>query len=83
MYQTNLLNGVICPTITFFNHNFEVNTELNSLLFRHAQLNGANAIFLFGTTGEGVYFSNKLEEKIKLVNLAYEITEEGGYISAQ
>jgi len=74
--QKNILNGVICPTITFFNHNFEVNVELNSLLFRHVLLNGANAIFLLGTTGEGIYFSNKLEEKIKLVNLAYEITEE-------
>jgi len=74
--QKNILNGVICPTITFFNHNFEVNVELNSLLFRHVLLNGAKAIYLLGTTGEGIYFANKLEEKIKLVNMAYDITEE-------
>ena len=76
MPQTNRLNGIICPTLTFFNQNFEINTELTSLLYRHVQLNGANAIFLLGTTGEGAYFSDKKEEKIKLVNLAYEITEE-------
>jgi len=76
MPHSNPFNGVICPAITFFNENFEINNELNSLLYRHIQLNGANAIFLLGTTGEGRYFSNEVEEKIKLVSLAYDTCEE-------
>ena len=70
-----MINGVIVPSITFFNKNFEIEMELNSILIRHALLNRANAIYLFGTTGEGIYFSDKLNEKIKFLNLTTEIND--------
>ncbi|MFX1397059.1 MAG: dihydrodipicolinate synthase family protein [Promethearchaeota archaeon] len=76
MSKIKLFNGVVCPAITFFDKNYNVNEELNSLLFQHAYLNGARNILLFGTTGEGLYFRNKIEDKIDLINLAYQVTKE-------
>ncbi|MHA1294000.1 MAG: dihydrodipicolinate synthase family protein [Promethearchaeota archaeon] len=75
MINSNI-NGVIVPSITFFNQKFEINRKLNSLLFKHIILNGANAIFLFGITGEGLLFSNKLEEKTKLIYDAKKIVKD-------
>ena len=69
------INGVIVPSVTFFNENFEINTELNSLLIRHILLNGADSIFLFGNTGEGIEFINKIHEKCKFLDLALKYTE--------
>ena len=34
-------------------------------------MNGADSIFLFGSMGEGLFFYNKITEKIKLIELAY------------
>ncbi|MHA1148142.1 MAG: dihydrodipicolinate synthase family protein [Promethearchaeota archaeon] len=64
------INGVIVPALSFFNENFELDKELNSLLLRHIILNGANTILLFGYTGEGLYFKDKFEEKIRAVEIA-------------
>ncbi len=75
MSNIKKIRGIICPTITFFDKNYKINKELNSLLFRHTCLNGAGSLLLFGTTGEGVYFSNKIDEKSSLIKLAYEITK--------
>ena len=69
------ISGVIVPSITFFNENFEVNDELNSLLFRHTLLNGADSIFLFGNTGEGIEFIDKIDEKRKSVDLALKVSD--------
>ncbi len=66
------VSGAICDTIIFYDKNFEINEELNSLLIRHILTNGADSFILFGTTGEGIIFSDKLEQKIKLINLALE-----------
>ena len=70
-----MISGVIVPSITLFNKNFEIDVELNSILIRHALLNGAKIIYLFGTTGEGIYFSDKIEEKIKFLKLTTEIND--------
>ena len=35
------INGIIVPSITFFDKNYELNNELNSILLRHIMLNGA------------------------------------------
>jgi len=69
------INGVICNTITFYDNNFNVVEELNSLLFRHILTNDANSLLLFGNMGEGTLFSNRIEEKIKLINIAHKTTE--------
>ena len=75
MIKMSQINGVIVPAITFFDDNFKINPKLSNLLIRHIILNRANSIFLFGITGEGILFSNKIEEKIKYIDLTYSITE--------
>ena len=67
--------GVICDTLTFYNNKIEVNKDLNSLLIKHILTNDVNTILLFGMTGEGSLFSNRLAEKAKLINIALEITK--------
>ena len=66
------ISGAICDTVTFYEKDFEINEELNSLLIRHILTNGADSLILFGNTGEGMLFSDKLDKKIKLINLALE-----------
>jgi dihydrodipicolinate synthase/N-acetylneuraminate lyase len=65
------LGGVIVPSITIFNENYEVNLRANLILYNHILLNGADSIFLFGSMGEGLFFHNNIKEKIKLIELAY------------
>ncbi|MFX1487562.1 MAG: dihydrodipicolinate synthase family protein, partial [Promethearchaeota archaeon] len=67
--------GVICNLITFYNKNLEIIEKLNSLLIRHVLTNDSNSLLLFGDTGDGRLFSNKIEEKIKLINLSMNLTE--------
>lgn len=67
-----MINGVIVPAVTYFNEDHHINEELNSLLYRHIVLNGANGVFLFGTTGEGRLFNDKIQEKVKYINLTIE-----------
>lgn len=65
------LGGVIVPSITIFNENYEVNLGANLILYQHILLNGADSIFLFGSMGEGLFFHDNVNEKIKLIELAY------------
>ena len=69
------INGVICNAQTFYKRNFEIDKNLNSLLIRHILTNDANSILLFGSMEDHSLFSNKIEEKIKLIDLVLEITE--------
>lgn len=69
------IRGAICDTLTFYEKNFKINEELNSLLIRHILTNEADSLILFGRTGEGLIFSDKLDQKIKLINLAIEASE--------
>ncbi|MFX1498398.1 MAG: dihydrodipicolinate synthase family protein [Promethearchaeota archaeon] len=68
------LRGVTVPSITFYNKEYEVDTELHALLNRHLLVNGADSLYLFGSTGEGVLFSYNKVEKAKLINLTIEST---------
>ena len=70
------VNGIIVPSITFFNESLEINNELNSLLIEHILLNGADSLFLFGNTGEGIEFIEKIDEKRKFVELALNYTDD-------
>lgn len=67
------ITGVICDAITFYNKNFEIINNLNSLLIRHILTNDANSLLLFGSIGEGNLIS--ITEKIKLIELVLEITK--------
>ncbi|MHA2393630.1 MAG: dihydrodipicolinate synthase family protein [Promethearchaeota archaeon] len=69
------INGVICNALTFFNSGGEIIKNLNSLLIRHILTNDVNNLLLFGSIGEGRLFSNKIDEKIKLIDIAMELTE--------
>ena len=70
-----MINGIIVPSLTFFKKDFEIDVELNSILIRHIILNRANAICLFGTTGEGIFFADKLDDKIDYINLIMAIND--------
>ena len=70
------VNGIIVPALTFFDEKYKINKELNTLLLRHNILNGANALFLFGSTGEGNFFANKIKEKIKYIEIALELAKD-------
>ncbi|MFX0178322.1 MAG: dihydrodipicolinate synthase family protein, partial [Candidatus Hodarchaeota archaeon] len=72
--NTSQIRGVVVPSLTFFNENFEINTTIQTLLTRHLLVNGADSIYLFGNTGEGYFFADKIEEKIRLINLITELT---------
>ncbi|UCD01286.1 MAG: dihydrodipicolinate synthase family protein [Promethearchaeota archaeon] len=67
------LNGIICDTLTFYNKDFRIIKNLNSLLIRHVLTNDANSLLFFGRLGDGDLFSTG--EKIRLIELALEITE--------
>ena len=69
------ISGVICDLLTFYNENFEINEELNSLLIRHILTNETDSLYLFGNIGEGILFSDKFEKKVKLINLALKTQE--------
>jgi dihydrodipicolinate synthase/N-acetylneuraminate lyase/fructosamine-3-kinase len=75
MMTMSQIYGVIVPAITFFDDNYNINSKLSDILIRHILLNRANAILLFGTTGEGILFSDKSDEIIKYIDLTYSITE--------
>ncbi|MFX0081363.1 MAG: dihydrodipicolinate synthase family protein [Candidatus Hodarchaeota archaeon] len=68
------INGVICDLITFYDKNNKIIKNLNSLLIRHILTNDANALLLFGSMGDRPLFSSKIEEKIKLIDIAMELT---------
>lgn len=67
------INGVIVPSIIFFDENSQIDFELNSVLFKHIFLNGANAILIFNTIDE--YFKDNIDQQIKLIKKAYKSTE--------
>ena len=65
---------MVVPSLSFFNINYKINLGIHTLLNRHLLVNGADSIFLFGTTGEGETFSNNRTEKLKLINLTLNTT---------
>jgi 4-hydroxy-tetrahydrodipicolinate synthase len=67
------INGIICNTLAFYDKDFGIIRSLNSLLIRHVLTNDANSLLLFGSLGDGDLFS--IGEKIKLIEIALEITE--------
>ena len=70
------INGVIIPSITFYNDKYEIYQQINTALFRHIVLNGANAIILLSSVEEEEIFSKNPSQVIKLINLAYKTVGE-------
>ena len=68
------LNGVIVPSLTFFDENHIINSEIQTLLIKHLLVNGADAILLLSRIGEGLLFSEDKEQIYRLIDLTYEIT---------
>ncbi|MFX0070079.1 MAG: dihydrodipicolinate synthase family protein [Candidatus Hermodarchaeota archaeon] len=69
------VKGIIVPCITFLDKNYNINRELNSLLIKHIILNGADSIFIFGNTGEGVDLYDKVEQRIEYIDIALKYTK--------
>ena len=70
------INGVIIPSITFYNDKYEIYQQINAALFRHIVLNGANAILMFSSVEEEEIFSKNANQVIELTNLAYKTVGE-------
>ena len=68
------INGVIVPSLTFFDENQNINNEVQSLLIKHLLINGADAILLLSLIGEGLLFSEDIEQTYNLIDLTYEAT---------
>ncbi|MFX1590114.1 MAG: dihydrodipicolinate synthase family protein [Promethearchaeota archaeon] len=68
------IRGVVVPSLTFFNDDYKINITLQTLLIRHLLVNGADSLYLFSNIGEGDFFADKIEEKIKLINLSLDLT---------
>jgi dihydrodipicolinate synthase/N-acetylneuraminate lyase len=68
------VHGVIVPSLTFFDENQKIINEIQSLLIKHLLLNGADAILLLSRFGEGLLFSEDIEQTYNLIDLTYEIT---------
>lgn len=68
------LNGVIVPSLTFFDENHIINSEIQTLLIKHLLINGADAILLLSRIGEGLLFSEDNEQIYNLIDLTYEIS---------
>lgn len=64
------VKGIIVPCITFLDKKHNINAELNSMLIRHTILNGANSVFIFGNTGEGVDLYDKVKQRLDYVEIA-------------
>ena len=67
------ITGLICNALTFYNNNFEINKDLNSLLIHHILTNDANSLLLFGSSNDANIIP--MTEKIKLIELVLEITQ--------
>jgi len=68
------LNGVIVPSLTFFDENHIINSEIQTLLTKHLLVNGADGILLLSRIGEGLLFSEDKEQIYNLIELTYEVT---------
>jgi len=65
--------GVIVPSIIFFDDGSQIDFQINSVLFKHIFLNGANAILIFSTINES--FQVNIDNQINLIKNAYKSTE--------
>jgi len=60
--------GNIVPLFSFFLENGVVQEQQMKDILNHIYSNGANSVFILGSTGEGLYFMDKPAEKTKLLN---------------
>ena len=60
--------GNIVPLFSFFLENGVVQEQQMKDILNHIYSNGANSVFILGSTGEGLYFMDKSAEKTKLLN---------------
>ncbi len=66
-------DGIVVPVLTIFKPDYTVNVEAQVVLTRHAIANGADQLFLFGSTGEGQFIQErKPEERAKILIAARE-----------
>ncbi|MBD3351902.1 MAG: hypothetical protein GF364_10490 [Candidatus Lokiarchaeota archaeon] len=71
-----LITGNIVPTLTYFNKKGHINGQACRLQAMHALNNGADALFVLGSTGEGTYLKELGDEytieRIKLILVTYD-----------
>ncbi len=70
-----LPTGNIVPLFTLFSNGGVVNAEQMKKLIDFVYDNGADSIFILGSTGEGLYFMDKLEQKIQILKSTQEANE--------
>ncbi|MHA1819673.1 MAG: dihydrodipicolinate synthase family protein [Promethearchaeota archaeon] len=71
------LNGVIVPTLTYFEEDGTIREDVNRLQLIHCVEHGADVLFLLGSTGEGTFFKDMgekgLKEQIKYIFIAIDV----------
>ena len=61
--NSTIVTGVIVPTITFFKKTGEISEIANRILLKHILTNKSDCIFVLGSTGEGLFFQDKPNQK--------------------
>jgi dihydrodipicolinate synthase/N-acetylneuraminate lyase len=73
------VTGVIVPSLTLFNEQCEIDPLSNQILIKHIILNGADSLFLMGSTGEGLYFRSQMNQKKYYLQIIKELFEKNKY----
>ena len=68
--------GNIVPLYTLFSKNGIVEPGQMKILVDHVYFNGANSIFVLGSTGEGLYFMEKPEQKAIVLKSVQETNDQ-------
>ncbi|MEX2680226.1 MAG: dihydrodipicolinate synthase family protein [Candidatus Sigynarchaeota archaeon] len=57
--KPNSMDGTVVPALTMFTREYKVDLEAQMLLTRHVLANGADVLFLCGSTGEGQWLQRE------------------------
>ncbi|MHA1369145.1 MAG: dihydrodipicolinate synthase family protein [Promethearchaeota archaeon] len=59
--------GVVVPILSIFNKNYRINFKAQVMLTKHVLINGADVIFICGSTGEGQFIQKNRPDERKTI----------------
>jgi len=57
--KSSIMDGIVVPALTLFTREYKVDLDAQILLTRHVLVNGADVLFLCGSTGEGQWLQRE------------------------